>query len=224
MVSSQIKYRIYEGSEYRELMPRLIEDGFIPISTKDGLRLMLCALRTKATEHINRLVDNYIDTGDGLVTFEEQLIMVPFARQLRRTNAISNLIGGKLPLIPDEGYDLGGIRLSRSDLERNGVNADITKEQALKHSGWLARAHGDIDLLGEFVEAAYAYVKERFGYDTTMSFYLPEKTKAPLMRAAFISYLGWRFEQGDYGLLTNQGRIVGIRNPLPPRLESMVHV
>jgi len=224
MAVNPIEYRIYEGREYRQLMPKLIEDGFTPISTKDGLSLMLCALRTGISEHIERLVDNYIDTGDGFVPFEDRLIVVPSARQLRRANASTHLVWGKIPLIPDEVPDLGGITLSRHDLERDGVNFDLTKAQASNHSGWLARAHGDTDLLNEFVEAAYSYAKKKFGYDTTMSFYLPEKTETLLMRAAFISYLAWRFKPGDYGILTNPGRIVGIRNPLPARLESLVHV
>ena len=225
MVGKPIEYRIFESDEYRNLMPKVIEQGFMPISSKDGMRLILCALTTRNPENIERLVDSYIDTGDGLVAYQEQLIMVPSARQLQRINRLTNLVSGKLPFTPDEISVLKGVRLIRTTLEEAGVNTDLTKAQALNHPGWLARAGADADLLREFVEAAYAYVKERFGYGTTMSFYLPASSDNPLMRAGFISYLGWRFEPGDYGLLTSPGRIVGIRNQLPDsRLESLVHV
>lgn len=216
------EYRVYEGGEYGELMLRLLRDRFIPISTKTGMRLILCALQTREAEHLERLVDSYIDTGDGIVTIPDHLIHVPFASQLRSLDSLANLLVGQVPVrrIPDS----AGTQLRRSDLENDGVNVDLTKEQALRHKGWLARAHGNADLLREFVEAAYKYVKERYGFDTTMSYDLPKSTKIPLMRAAFISYLGWRYEPGNYGLLTNPGRLVGLRSPLPENLKRLVHV
>lgn len=214
------EYRVFEGDEYRVLMLRLLRDGFIPISTKTGMRLMLCALQTREQEHLDRLVNKYIDTGDGLVTTQEHLIHVPFAEQLRKPDDLADLVAGQIRI----GRLPNGFYLGRADLENDGVNMDFTQEQALNHRGWLARAHENSDLLKQFVEAAFAYVKDRYGHETTMSYDLPPRTQIPMMRASFISYLGWRYKPGNYGLLTNPGRIIGLKSPLPENLRRLVHV
>lgn len=207
------EYQPFEAQRYTSAMQALVSSGHTPANTAELMRLRLEGLLSPNKGQRQFWADKVFDTCDGIIAHHGEVLIVPDTKLLMAVDETTVLADGALPIGADHYHDLsqGSEHIPLTLLARHGINRHLEKREVYDHPGWLALARGDKPLVRELADHAFAYIKEKFGYDTTMGFYVPAQSDAPQMIAAFLSYLEWRFKQGTYGLLTNPARLIGVK-------------
>jgi len=198
-----------------EQMPLLIADGRIPISTAVLMQRRL-DVRNSDDKVQSAWMDNYFDTGDGVVYHPDGRVKIVLeSEDLRNMTPDTPKNGGALIITP-EAYDvLGGEEFKKGKLGKMG-NC-MSKADVKAHPVWkvLARDQGLLDDYADYIAAEY---KARFSKDTPIEdigamgvFTSSARGDTPEMRAWFVGGLGDRSGvNGWYGLDYNYGRLVGI--------------
>lgn len=117
--------------------------------------------------------------------------------------------------------EVGGISLSRSEVEKYGIEKDLSKQEVLDHPVWRvilrhpdavpAQFAYDKAFMQEVVNATFADMKTQFKYEEGMGVYLGSPEKVPTFRAAIVSRLEFRsWLNGWCNLDFGRGRLVGL--------------
>lgn len=208
-------FKEFYGSENKQ-MPKLIEEGRIPLSVAGLMQKRLEVLAGSSDEKKTAWWDNYFYTGDGLFYHPNGNIKVVLGAQpIRDLTPYSNIVDGALVL--DRYRDssiavyssLDGAEFRRSDWEKH-VGRLLTKEEVKKHPIWNALA-GDKALLNEYVDATFAQGKERYGYDKMMRIWVASPRYVATGRHWFVDYLYANSNAGGNGNLNGfGGHLIGV--------------
>lgn len=207
------EYQPFEAQRYTSAMQALVSSGYTPVNTADLMRLRLEGLLSSDKDQRQFWGDKVFDTCDGIIAHRGEVLIVPDTKLLMVVDETTVLADGALPIGADRYQEVAqdAEHIPLTLLAKHGINRHLEKHEAYTHPGWLALARGNKHLVKELADRAFAYVKGKFGYDTTMGFYVPAQSDAPQMIAVFLSYLEWRFKQGTYGLLTSPARLIGVK-------------
>jgi len=187
-------------------MPKLIAEGRTPLSV-----VGLMEARLKYGKDLPAWMDNYFDTGDGVLYHPDGRIKVVHDSKLvRELNLKSPLKGGAL-VLGDGVYDsIQGQEFNREKLEKY-VENPLSEKQAKSNPIWRALARDNQALLDEYTGFIFAQAKKRFDYDKNMGVYLDSASDVPKLRAWCIDWL----DDGSYAnvrlnLGSDYGRFVGV--------------
>ena len=195
-----------------EQMPKLIAEGRVPMNTSQ--------LMQKRLDHRNGpadlktvWMDNYFDTGDGVVYHPDGRAKIVLDSQtLREMTPGSKRNNGALILGEDVYEEWQGEEFKEGRLGK--TREWLSKAEVKSHPVWKVLAR-DQALLDDYVDYIFAKCKEqeRFGYDTAMGVSLVDSCSrnSPEMNVWCVGGLGGR--SGAYGwvdLDDGIGRLVGI--------------
>jgi hypothetical protein len=212
-----------------EQMPKLIEEGRIPLSVAGLMEKRLEVLTNSSDEVRSAWWDNYFDTGDGIFYHPDgDLKVVLGAQPIRDMTGNSKLYYGALVLGEDRDSSikvyssLDGAEFKRGDIEGQ-VGSVLSKDAVKKHPIWNALVT-DKALLDEYVDATFAQGKERFDYDNMMGILISSPRNVAIGRILissprnvaigrlwFVDYLS--DGSGAYGssnIRNRDGRLVGV--------------
>ncbi len=206
----------FEGRNV-DKMPKLIAKGLTPMSVSGLMQRRLQAQHGSEAVR-NSLMNNYFDTGDGIVYHPDGRIkLVRDAQPLREMNAQSELRNRALAL-PDGMYEkLEGQEFTRKDIQKyvgDTVGDTISSKEAKSNPLWQTLAR-DPKLLNEYVDLIFAQAKQQFDYDKNMGVYVRDALDVPkdaaTMRHWCVGELGDRSNaDGWYDLDNSNGRLVGV--------------
>ncbi|MBI2045210.1 hypothetical protein HYT23_04080 [Candidatus Pacearchaeota archaeon] len=198
-------FRDFNGRNVDQ-MPKLIAEGRTPLSV-----VGLMEARLKYGKQLPAWMDNYFDTGDGVLYHTDGRIKVVHDSPLiRGLNLESPLKDGAL-VLGDGVYDSAqGQEFERKKLEKY-VESPLSKEQVKSNPIWRALARDNQGLLDEYTDFIFTQAKERFGYDKNMGVYLDSASDVPKLRAWCVVRLGDRSPaRGWDDLALVNGRFVGV--------------
>jgi len=202
------RFEVYKGRN-TEQMPKLTADGRMPANVSQLMQRKL-DLRNDETGVKDFYMDNYFDTGDGVVYHPDGRVKIVLDSQhLRDMTPESPRNGGALILGEDVYKALEGEEFKEGKLGK--VNERMSKADVKSHPVWkvLARDQG---LLDDYADYIFAEGKERFGYDTAMGIFPGSANgETPEMRAWFVYRLVNRSDaSGRIDLDYDYGRLLGI--------------
>lgn len=176
-------YELYEGA-YTDSMPRLIEEGFIPLTICDIMRYRVEALKIQDSEEIDFWLNTSWPSCDGVIYFNNNAVVIPDSDLLKRINTdrkfdarkihdrfvdgiameeMYQTIGDRLEsrmhlsyLLTEEEYKELSQKYGVLDRDQMVLRKNLTKKQARTHPLWL-RAAQDRNVLDEFVERLFEY-------------------------------------------------------------------
>ena len=197
-------------------MPELIAKGMAPLSAA-GLMQRRLQSQYGSESVRNSLMNNYFDTGDGIVYHPDgsKMIIVPDARPLREINPKSQLVNGAL-VLEDGMYEKlrsQGHEFTRKDIQKY-VGEALTSKEAKSNPLWQALAR-DPKLLNEYVDLIFAQAKQQFDYDKNMGVYVRDasdvsKDSATLRPWCVGGLRDWSNAVGRSDLDDSDGRLVGV--------------
>ncbi len=214
------EYHFAEKNDYMQAMCYLKFRKLSPAGSLELLRLRQNAINSGNSHGIDSFVEKVLDTSDGMVHFADNLIIAYSPLNLLNLDQTTELENGELPIIFNELTNADKEIIAITDLEKAGINRPLTKSEALAHPGWLALVRGSRVFRKELAEAVFDYTKRNYGRDEAMAFYVPPQKQNPMMREIFLSFLGWKFEEGNYGLLSSPTRLVGYSTEFHPQAQS----
>ncbi len=195
---------------YSEEMPKLISEGFNPISVSD---VMVNRINSRYSEEKSKSywLNNYFDTIDAIAYHPNNKMKIVFDSQnLKDVNSESQFHKGSL-ILEDSVYEsLNGFEFTRKELENNlwkWFNAKQIKSNPI----WKTLAR-DQNLLEEYSEYILSEGKIKFGtnYDHAMAIYFTFPEKIPTMRALNIWGMGLgSCVFGSHVLNSGFSRVVG---------------
>ena len=208
-------YKPFLGSTI-EQMPKLIEEGRVPISIAGLMQRRLDVLNSDVSQSVRDEWWNtpYVNTGDAAAyDMKGNMKVVLDAQHLRELTPNSNLQNGAL-ILPEGTYtDLQGSNVAEFTKEQltQYTRKWLTKGQSVDNPIWLAFARGDTALLSEYGDAAFARAKE-FGYDTTMCIFpaLPKDKETMQLWCLGKTYYNQSYAIGDSSLDDYDSRLVGV--------------
>ncbi len=204
------KYKEFYGPIIRQ-MPKLIQEGRIPLSVKDLMKRRLEVL-TSSEPVKSAYWDNYFGTADTIAYHPDGRVkLVLDSHDLRQVTPESNLSLGALVLLEGSYEQLQGQEFTREQLEKH-TGKYLTKKQAKSNPIWqaLAREKG---LLEQYVDSVFSQAKSRFDYDENMGIYVSSPQEQPTLRNWYVNRLGGgSFADGGSRLGGDRGRRVGVRS------------
>jgi hypothetical protein len=219
----------FYGSNADE-MPKLVEDGQVPLSTAGLLQQRLSVLYNSSNNVQSSWWNNFFDTGDGVLYNANGKIKVvrdvPLFRDLKDSD---HIVGGALMLSDcyDEAlqmYDaFDGPEFDRKDLEKF-VDRNLTITEVKSHPIWNAIV-GDESLLCEYADMIFAKGKTEFGCDEMMSVsldYAPQcGARGRMCNVWKLQRSGLNFKQSVHD---PQGRLIGVKQKtVVPSVQRIAH-
>ncbi len=208
-----------------EQMPRLVAEGWTPLSVAELMQRRLEVLADYSDDVKSAWWDNYFDTGDGVFYHPDGNIKIVLGAQpIRNMTVDTPLSYGALVLNEDRdesisAYEaLDGAEFSRSQLE-GFIGKFLTKDEAKNHPVWEVLAGGDRALLNAYVDAAFAEIEKRFGNEQIMDVHIAP----PLDVAAGRLWLVGTFRSAAMGLNDigySDGRLIGVAPWAPSKNEK----
>lgn len=198
-----------------EQMPKLIEEGRIPLSVASLFEQRLNNLST--TDALKSAWwDNYFDTGDGIFYHPNgDFKVVLGAQPIKDLNSDSKLSEGALVLGDNkeesiEVYkSLDGVEFKRNELE-NKLGTTMRKADVKSHPVWNALVP-DKKLFNEYVDATFSEGKERFDYDNMMGIWISSPQDKAVGRLLYVNSLsGNSYANGNIDIHDDVGRLVGV--------------
>lgn len=89
-------------------------------------------------------------------------------------------------------------------------NSHLTPGDVLDHEGWLAAVEGDQYLLRERVKITFSMLRERYGKQTGMGFYLQKSPSQDMRRALFVDNLDRDSSANGRNDLNNRGSFLRV--------------
>ncbi|MEK6871571.1 MAG: hypothetical protein AABX16_01575 [Nanoarchaeota archaeon] len=205
-LNSQIaNYKEFYGRD-TEQMPKLIAENRIPLSVANILQA-----RLTFGETLPDWINYYFDTGDAIVYHPKGNVKIILdSAHLREINPKSKISNGALVLENDIYNSVDGVKFSRKELEKH-LRKLLSKKQAKENPIWQVLAR-DKNVLNEYVDFAFAKMKERFCYDENMGVYLDSPSDITKLRSWYVrgfKYMSIAGGGGDLGSDFSVGRFVG---------------
>ena len=203
-----IPREVYKGRN-TEKMQELVADGRAPANVSQLMQRRL-DLRNDKTGVKDFYMDNYFDTGDGVVYHPDGRVKIVLDSQhLRDMTSESPRNGGALILGEDVYKALEGEEFKKGKL--GTINERMSKADVKAHPVWkvLARDQG---LLDDYADYIFVEGKERFSYDAAMGIFPGSANgETPEMRAWYVLRLEDRSDADGRDVLDNDGgRLLGI--------------
>ena len=206
--TSREAYKEFYGRN-TEQMPKLVADGRVPMNVAQLMQRRL-DVRNSDAKVKSSYMDNYFDTGDGVVYHPDGRVKIVLDSQhLRDMTPESPRNGGALVLTA-ENYDaLQGEEFKKGKLGKTGDW--LSRADVKSHPVWKVLARDQV-LLNDYTDYIFTEGKERFGNDTAMGIFSGSANgETPEMRAWYVGRLGGRSSAGGrIGLGDGGGRLLGI--------------
>lgn len=196
-------------------MPKLVEEGWTPLSVAGLMQRRLEVLAGSSDDVKAAWWDNYFDTGDGVFYHPDGNVKIVLGAQpIRDMTVDTPLSYGALMLNEDRDESiaafeaLDGAEFSRSQLEQY-VGQFLTRDEVKNHPVWEVLAGGDQTLLNAYVDAAFAEIETKFGNEQIMDVHIAP----PLDVAAGRLWLVGTFRSAAMGLNDvsySDGRLIGV--------------
>jgi hypothetical protein len=206
--TSREVYKEFYGRN-TEQMPKLIADGRVPMNVAQLMQRRL-DVRNSDAKIKSSYMDNYFDTGDGVVYHPDGRVKIVLDSQTLRDMTPDTPRNSGALVLTAENYDaLQGEEFKKGKLGK--INERMSKADVKAHPVWkvLAREQG---LLDDYADYIFAEGKERFGYDTAMGIFPGSVSgDTPEMRAWCVCRLVNSSDasgRNDLGL--DLGRLLGI--------------
>ncbi len=234
MTKTATQFKAYSGRNIDQ-MPLMLREGVVP--------LPVVGFMQNRDEIIRQFGDIYADTSDlvaygdkkssdeikMILTVDNQGRITGNGRKaLELINPTQERNSGAI-MLGDTLYDgFNGsnvISLSRKDLEKYGINRNLTEAEVLNHPGWRvllrhpravpAEFAYDKGLMQEVINRTFAEMKKRHDY-RSMEFYLDASEKHSKLRAWAVGGLDNRsYAIGRIITVNDYGRFVGIAPEAP---------
>jgi len=214
--TSREAYKEFYGRN-TEQMPKLIAEGRVPMNVAQLMQRRL-DVRNSDTKVKSSYMDNYFDTGDGVVYHPDGRVKIVLdSEDLRDMTPDILRNGGALILGEDVYKTLEGIEII--DINNVGkLGESLSKEQAKSHSVWIHLARGDKTLLKDYTDYIFSEYKERFAENKALDdlklmgiFPGSANGETPEMRAWYVCGLEYRSNaSGRLDLGNGSGRLLGI--------------
>jgi hypothetical protein len=210
-------YKEFYGPNKRE-MQKLVADGRTPMSVA-GLMQRRLAVKGAEPAVQKAWMDNYFDSGDGIVYHPDGKVkLVLDSQHLRNLTPDTELVGGALVLPAGVYETLEGPEFTRAQLKKH-VGNWLKSDQAKSNPMWQALAR-DQALLDAYVGHIYSEYQSRFAKTTDLkditaigAFIVDQESlpKDVTMRALSVLRLESRSDvYGWCNLDLNYGRLVGL--------------
>lgn len=199
-----------------EQMPKLVEEGRIPLSVANLMQQRLENLSSSEALKTSWW-NNYFDTGDGIFYHPNgDFKVVLGAQPIRDMNSDSKLSSGALVLNEDKEESieiyksLDGVEFKRNDLD-NLFGKILSKSAVKSHPVWNALVP-DKALFNEYVDAVFSEGKNQFGYDNMMGVWISSPQDKAVGRLWCVYDLNYgSIANGDSGIHGDfGGRLVGV--------------
>ncbi len=169
-------FEVFEGKPYVQLMPEIADkDVFLGMNG-------IMKRRVSGSEDEKKYFKNRsFDTVDAYVANSGGRFKIVFDCDiLKDVNTGSILVDGGLLIVGV--YDnLSGVAFSASD--RKYANRALTEIEAKKDPFWLALARNDQELLDQYVEEFFKFLKDVKKEDKGMQVFLPKVLEVSCLRA-----------------------------------------
>ncbi|MEK6926405.1 MAG: hypothetical protein AABW50_03955 [Nanoarchaeota archaeon] len=187
-------------------MPKLIAEGRTPLSVAG-----LMEVRLKYGKELRDWMNNYFDTGDGVIYHPDGRIKIVHDSQLIRELSPKSPLKNSALVLEDGVYgSVQGQEFKKSDFEKY-TGKKLSAKAVKKNPLWQALARGDQNLLNEYTNFIFSEAKENFKYDKNMGIYLDSAGDTPKLRAWCVNRLDYRSDaDGGFNLVDDLGRFVGV--------------
>ena len=192
-------------------MNDLKDEGYRPMDIKDLVKKRLEALASGDEEEIDKFVNQYLDSSTGIVTYGDEIKIIPNCEMLENIDRNPELYHGGIKLTEESYNQLEGKTFNREDLI---LNEFLTEKEAREHPIWKELV-GE-ETLNDYVDAVFDFVKEEYGEDEAMGVYIHKGEDVPVLRSCGVyrfgdgydgSFLGGNGNLRDYGT-----RLVGVKD------------
>ncbi len=167
-----------------------------PLTFRETLAARLESYFT--SEDKEKLFNTYLDTCTA-VAYKEgstKFKIIPISSDLLGLEADFNE-----PFVRIDYDEIAGVELDRNEAVYNQL---LTKDEVIKHPAWLAAVEGDERLLEEYSDLVFALLKEKYGKDKGMGFWLRSGVQEDQLRSVFVYNLnGYSSANGCYNFNSN---------------------
>lgn len=201
-------YREFSG-QYVNTMPRLLAEGFTPLTVADIMRRRLDVASSNDPVLRSAWLDNYFDTSDAVLYHPNGNIkIVRDAEPLLTINTHCDVRAGALVITNDVYGFLAGPEFACQDLN---TDMPLSKARARANPIWQALAGDDQSLLKAYTDLVFQEAERRFGFTKNMDVYLGSAEATPSVRAWIVLNISGRSVLGGSIDLDNGiGRLVGV--------------
>ncbi|HIH34687.1 MAG TPA: hypothetical protein HA223_05495 [Nanoarchaeota archaeon] len=190
-----IELLLFEGGSYLDQLQDAIAEGFKPATIGQVARLRLEGSLS---------CDNYFDTGSAVVYApdkKDEFKLLPYFPEVIQMNLPIMTHEGGFNLTPEKYESIQSSEYSRGEFP---INQRLTEDQVLIHQGWIDLFKGRNDLLQEYTEKVFKFVKDEHNYERAMGFYVGEEQKTSILNPITIDHF-----QIAYPELNGGGSSVG---------------
>ncbi len=190
-------FEVFEGKPYVELMPKIVDKELIL-----GMNGIMKRRVSGSDEDKTYFRNNYFDTVDDCACASDGRFKIVYDCEiLKGVNPKSVLVNGAL-ILEDGVYELlRGIEFSSGD--RKHTNRALTETKAKKDPFWLAFARNDQELLDQYVEKFFKFLKDNYDENKGMNVFLPGVPEVSCLRAWCLGGFGddcsYGFRSGALG-------------------------
>ncbi len=213
---------------YLDAMPALLLAGRMPLSVA-GI------YDQRVTSDMPDWEDNYFDTSDffgyaDIKNADEMKFVLTVDNKRNITEngrkILEKITSETMPInraLDATGLyaQVEGIPLSRSELEKYGLEKDLSKQEVLDHPLWrTVLRHPDAvpkefaydkGFMQQVVDHTFSEMESRFHYDKGMGIYLASPEKVPTFRPAYVDRLVYWSRLSGRRILDNDNcRLVGV--------------
>jgi hypothetical protein len=170
------------GSRYQHQMPAIKASGRIPVNVSEVMKQ-----RVITSEDVRRSWQlKNIFTVDGVICYTDNSFKIILDSQhLREINPeTKNLYQGSsgcLAFFGNEAKNIPGEEFSKKD-RKKFTEKWLTEKQAKKNPIWLIFARGDQDLLNQYVETVFKFLRTQTHYREAMAISIPQEQQTAYMR------------------------------------------
>ncbi len=174
-------FEVFEGKSYAKLMPEIADKELIL-----GMNGIMRRRVFGSDDDITYFRKRSFDTVDSCACHSDGRFKIVYdCELLKDVNPKSVLVNGAL-LLGNGVYDnLSGVVFSASD--RRYTNRALTEVEAKKDPFWLAFARNDQELLDQYVEEVFKFLKDVKNEDKGMNVVLPNVVNYSSLRAWCLS-------------------------------------
>ena len=206
-----IELLLFKDGSYLDQLQDAIAEGFRPATVGQVARLRLEGSLS---------CDKYYDTGAAIVYApdkKDEFKLIPYFPEVVQMNLPIMTHEGGLKLATEKYESIQSSEYSRGEFP---INQRLTEDEVLVHQGWLDLFRGRNDLLQEYTEKVFKFVKDEHNYERAMGFYVGEEQKTSILNPIVIDYLqiahpelngGGSSVSGGVVVSNDHSRLVGVR-------------
>lgn len=223
---------IYFCGDAREIMPKLKEEGFVPLSISDIMRRRLEVIDTRYDALKSSLWFNQFSNGDGIIMFPDGgAITVTDSEDLRNLNLESKLLTSKELqdqivgdglICPSSLLEGAKIHLTKPEVDQYMGQSYSSAEQVSSNPFWRVLAR-DKDLLYKYSNLNFVFTKQLYETQNGMAIVAQEHYNIPVLKMLYLEGINNESKLDTMHLTHNVHQIIGCKPVVRDTLRNITY-